>query len=326
MTIIVDEAGNKVTQEEMAQHKMAVGELENRLTAMADAFTRFAIRPKTAPAVPVARWVTIKRDNKSEVVIHSSPVHAGEQLCKLLWKTAFGVLITSATIRSMGRFDSYLNKAGLPSDTPTLVAKSPFDYQNNGVLFVPKMNSTPKNAEAHTAEIIEILPTLLLRRKGCLVLFTSRKQMTEVCGAMPEDVRKHILMQTALPKTEIIARHKLRIDTGEPSVIFGMASFSEGVDLPGDYCDNVIIAKLPFSVPTDPVSQTLNEWMNKAGRDTFTEITVPDACIKLIQAVGRLIRTETDTGAVTILDPRIKNRRYGQDILNSLPPFRRVIR
>ncbi|ENZ0349216.1 helicase C-terminal domain-containing protein [Morganella morganii] len=153
-----------------------------------------------------------------------------------------------------------------------------------------------------------------------------RKQMTEVCEGMPEDIKEHILMQTTMPKTEIVSRHKLRIDRGEPSIIFGMASFSEGVDLPGDYCDNVIIAKLPFSVPSDPVSQTMTEWMEKAGRNTFEEITVPQACIKLIQAVGRLIRTETDTGAVTILDSRIKNTRYGQNILDSLPPFRRVIR
>lgn len=79
-----------------------------------------------------------------------------------------------------------------------------------------------------------------------------------------------------------------------------MASFSEGVDLPGVYCNNVIIAKLPFSVPTDPVGQTLTEWLEKNGRDAFREISIPEACLKLTQSVGRLIRTESDTGAVTI--------------------------
>ncbi|TDB45317.1 ATP-dependent DNA helicase DinG [Photorhabdus luminescens] len=326
MTVIVDETGNKMTQEDMAQHKMTVGELSNRLESMINAIRNFVTERRNPDAMPIARWVNVKRDNKSEVVIHSSPVHAGEQLHKELWSKAFGVIVTSATIRSMGSFDSFLNKAGLAPTTPTLLASSPFDYENNGVLFVPKMRSTPNNQEAHTAEICELLPKLVLRRKGCLVLFSSRKQMTEVHENMPEKVKQYILMQGTLSKREIIKRHKLRIDRGEQSVIFGMASFSEGVDLPGDYCDNVVIAKLPFSVPTDPVSQTMSEWMKKIGRDTFAEITVPDTCIKLVQAVGRLIRTETDTGAVTILDTRIKFKNYGKNILNSLPPFRRVIR
>ncbi|QCJ72203.1 ATP-dependent DNA helicase DinG (plasmid) [Moellerella wisconsensis] len=327
MTTIIDEAGDKVQADENARHKMAIGDLKNRLENLLDALKRFSAPTRKGDStVPVARWVNIKRDNKSEVIIHSSPVHAGEHLNRELWQEAHGVIITSATLRTMGNFDAYLNEAGLEKDTPTLLAKSPFDYENNGVLFVPKMRSTPKNAEAHTNELIELLPKLVLRRKGCLVLFSSRKQMTEVCAGMPEDVKECILMQTTMPKSEIVSRHKLRIDRGEPSIIFGMASFSEGVDLPGDYCDNVIIAKLPFSVPSDPVSQTMTEWMEKAGRNTFEEITVPQACIKLIQAVGRLIRTESDTGAVTILDSRIKNTRYGQSILDSLPPFRRVIR
>lgn len=327
MTTIIDEAGDKVQADDNAKHKMAIGDLKNRLENLLDALQRFSAPTRKGDStVPVARWVNIKRDNKSEVIIHSSPVHAGEHLNRELWQEAHGVIITSATLRTMGNFDAYLNEAGLEKDTPTLLAKSPFDYENNGVLFVPKMRSTPKNAEAHTNELIELLPKLVLRRKGCLVLFSSRKQMTEVCAGMPEDVKECILMQTTMPKSEIVSRHKLRIDRGEPSIIFGMASFSEGVDLPGDYCDNVIIAKLPFSVPSDPVSQTMTEWMEKAGRNTFEEITVPQACIKLIQAVGRLIRTESDTGAVTILDSRIKNTRYGQSILDSLPPFRRVIR
>lgn len=308
MTTIIDEAGDKVQADENAKHKMAIGDLKNRLENLLDALKRFSAPTRKGDStVPVARWVNIKRDNKSEVIIHSSPVHAGEHLNRELWQEAHGVIITSATLRTMGNFDAYLNEAGLEKDTPTLLAKSPFDYENNGVLFVPKMRSTPKNAEAHTNELIELLPKLVLRRKGCLVLFSSRKQMTEVCAGMPEDVKECILMQTTMPKSEIVSRHKLRIDRGEPSIIFGMASFSEGVDLPGDYCDNVIIAKLPFSVPSDPVSQTMTEWMEKAGRNTFEEITVPQACIKLIQAVGRLIRTESDTGAVTILDSRIKN-------------------
>lgn len=313
--------------EESGEHKMIVGELQYKAEEIFTSWVEFAnIKRRDKNGIPFARWVTVERERKNEVTINSSPVHAGDMLMKSIWSKVHAAIITSATIRTMGSFDVYLDQAGLPKDTKTLLAPSPFDYEKNGVLFVPKMKFSPKDADGHTSEVGEILPKLVGRLKGCLVLFSSKRQMTEVFGLMPEDLKPQILMQGTIPKSEIVARHKMRIDRGEASIIFGMASFSEGVDLPGDYCNNVIIAKLPFMVPTDPVSQTLAKWMESAGRNTFEEISVPHACIKLIQAVGRLIRTESDTGAVTILDNRLSQKQYGQGILDTLPPFRRVIK
>ncbi len=325
MTTLVDEAGNKISPDEAADHKMLVGEMNSRIDSIIETLSSFIARQKDE-GLPIARWITVLRDRKNEVIINTSPIHAGKHLTDNIWNKAFACIITSATIRSLGSFDAFLEQAGLAKETPTLLAKSPFDYEKNGILYVPKMASTPKNPLEHTSEVGKMLPSLITRKKGCLVLFASRRQMTDVYDLLPVHLQSQILVQGRLPKGEIVAKHKLRIDQNQHSVIFGLASFSEGVDLPGDYCDNVVISKLPFSVPSDPVSETLREWMNKAGRDTFNEITVPEACLKLIQSVGRLIRTETDTGAVTILDTRIKNSRYGQNILNSLPPFRRVIR
>jgi ATP-dependent DNA helicase DinG len=109
------------------------------------------------------------------------------------------------------------------------------------------------------------------------------------------------------------------------SVLFGLASFAEGVDLPGDYCRHVVIAKLPFAVPDDPIEAALSEWVEMRGGNAFMEITVPDAALKLVQACGRLLRTETDTGKVTLLDRRIVTKRYGKAVLDSLPAFTRVI-
>src|SRR5690606_37754113 len=97
------------------------------------------------------------------------------------------------------------------------------------------------------------------------------------------------------------------------------------VDLPGNYCTHVIIAKLPFAVPDDPIEAALSEWIESRGGNAFMELTVPDASLKLIQACGRLLRTETDKGKISLLDRRIISKRYGKAILNSLPPFRRVI-
>ena len=105
----------------------------------------------------------------------------------------------------------------------------------------------------------------------------------------------------------------------------GLASFAEGVDLPGDYCKHVVIAKLPFAVPDDPLQEALAEWIEDNGGNSFFDISLPIASLRLIQACGRLLRTETDTGTVTILDKRLVTKRYGTQLINALPPFRREI-
>jgi len=104
--------------------------------------------------------------------------------------------------------------------------------------------------------------------------------------------------------------------------LMGLASFSEGLDLPDDYCRHVIIAKLPFAVPDDPVDQAIAEWAEARGRNAFYDISVPDAALKLIQACGRLIRHEHDYGRITMLDKRIVTQRYGKALLESLPPYK----
>ena len=142
------------------------------------------------------------------------------------------------------------------------------------------------------------------------MLFSSRRQMQAVFELMDEDLRQITLVQGEYSKQETIRRHRRSIDEGRGSLIFGLASFTEGVDLPGDYCTHVIIAKLPFSVPDNPVDATLGEWIEAQGRNAFMEISVPDAALRIVQASGRLLRTEEDGGKVTLLDRRIVTRRY----------------
>jgi ATP-dependent DNA helicase DinG len=160
---------------------------------------------------------------------------------------------------------------------------------------------------------------------GTLVLFSSKKQMLDVYEELPSEMQDKILLQGDASKQEMLVQHKQKIDQGEGSVLFGLASFAEGVDLPGNYCTHVIIAKLPFAVPDDPIEAALSEWIESRGGNAFMELTVPDASLKLIQACGRLLRTETDKGKISLLDRRIISKRYGKAILNSLPPFRQVI-
>ena len=115
-----------------------------------------------------------------------------------------------------------------------------------------------------------------------------------------------------------------RIANNKPSVIFGLDSFAEGLDLPLEACVHVILAKLPFAMPDDPVAKTLSRWIEARGGNPFMELTVPQASIKLVQAVGRLIRTEEDYGRITIMDNRLTTQRYGKRLLDALPPFKRL--
>ncbi len=108
-------------------------------------------------------------------------------------------------------------------------------------------------------------------------------------------------------------------------MIFGLASFAEGVDLPGKYCTHVVIAKIPFAVPEDPVEEALAEWISRNKGNPFMDITVPDAAVRLIQASGRLLRNEADTGRITILDRRMVSRHYGRKMLASMPPYQQII-
>lgn len=137
MTAIVDEAGRDISEDDLALQKMAVGELANRPAGMHQALASYCGN-KTVSGMPMARWINVRRTKRStEVVINCSPVYAGEHLKSELWSKAYATIVTSATIRSLSKFDAFTEQAGLPVDTPTLLARSPFDYQNNGVLFIP---------------------------------------------------------------------------------------------------------------------------------------------------------------------------------------------
>ena len=131
-----------------------------------------------------------------------------------------------------------------------------------------------------------------------------------------------MLASLACAPQALLQQHRERIDAGDSSALVGVASFSEGLDLPDDYCRHVVIVKLPFSVPDDPIDQAIAEWAEAQGRNAFYDITVPDAALKLVQACGRLIRHEEDHGVISMLDKRIVTQRYGKALLESLPPYR----
>ena len=277
---------------------------------------------------PLAKWITRRADDKNDYIFNASPISSASHLANSLWRRAAGAVLTSATLQSLGSFNLILRQTGLLwlPETTTLALESPFNFDTQGELYIPPVQASPKDPDAHTAAIVEWLPKLVspVEAIGTLVLFSSRKQMQDVALRLPDEYLPLLLVQGELPKAVLLQRHYQAIAEGKASIIFGLDSFAEGLDLPGTACVQVIIAKLPFAMPDNPIEKTQNRWIEQRGGNPFIEITVPEASIKLIQAVGRLIRTEQDYGRVTILDNRVKTQRYGQQLLACLPPFKRI--
>ncbi|MBX9754842.1 MAG: ATP-dependent DNA helicase DinG [Pseudomonadaceae bacterium] len=301
------------------------GSLLTRAQGNWELWTAFSTEdPQDNP--PMARWLSLAESGALfDIEVNASPILAAETLRRNLWNVAYGAVVTSATLTALGTFDRYRMRAGLPKGAVTTVAPSPFQHADAGVLRVPDLRADPRDSVAHTAAIIRELPGLVEGSRGTLVLFSSRKQMQEVFDGLEREWRKRVFIQGNLSKQETLNKHKARVDGGEASVLFGLASFAEGVDLPGAYCEHVVIAKIPFAVPDDPVEAALSEWIEARGGNPFMELAVPDASLRLVQACGRLLRTEEDRGTITLLDRRVVTQRYGKAILNALPPFRRII-
>lgn len=284
-------------------------------------------RADSAEDPPRSRWISVVEGagGNLDFEFSSSPIIAANTLTSRLWNRCYAAVVTSATLTALDSFDRFAMCAGTPSGTRYARVPSPFNYAEAGELVVPAMDCDPSQVEDHTRAVTDLLPSLLDPTQGSLVLFASRRQMEEVYEALPVEWRDRVVLQGSYSKQEVLRLHREAVDAGRGSVIFGLASFAEGVDLPGIYCSHVVIAKIPFAVPDQPVESALAEWIEARGGNPFMDITVPDAAVKLVQASGRLLRTETDSGRITLLDRRIVSRRYGRAMLDSLPPYRRSI-
>ena len=285
-----------------------------------------AEQPEDAP--PIARWIERHDEGgrPDDYLVCASPISGGDKLRKLLWNRASAAVVMSATLTSCGTFDLFLRQSGLGFfDSPAFLrVESPFDFRKNAQLVVPAMRTEPPESEQHTREVSDRLPALV-ETLGTLVLFTSARQMREVYAQLPEELRRVTLVQGSMPKGEMLARHRAAVDRADRSVLFGLSTFAEGVDLPGEYCTHVVIAKLPFSVPDSPLEEARREWVESRGGSPFIEITVPEAAVRLKQGLGRLLRTIHDRGRVTILDRRIVTKRWGGLLMRGMPDFEVVI-
>lgn len=312
-----DDAGEMVADlGDHAAHVDAIVDAWDLLLAEAD-----PLRP------PVARWIEYQCEGAdAECVVCASPIVGGDELRALLWVRAAAAVLMSATLTACGSFDLFMRQTGLDrmEDVRALQVPSPFDYGGRAQLVVARMTCSPTNVDGHTREVIDKLPALI-RSRGTLVLFTSSQQMRQVHAAMPQALKRLILLQGSVSKAQLLNAHRRAIDAGESSVLFGLQSLAEGVDLPGEYCTHVVIAKLPFSVPDDPVEEARKEWVDARGGSAFLDVTLPEASVRLQQQVGRLLRTVDDSGTVTVLDRRLATKRWGAKLLSGLPPFSVVV-
>jgi ATP-dependent DNA helicase DinG len=274
---------------------------------------------------PLAKWLKAETEGGFlNLTAHASPMVPGDLLRQFLWSQVRGAVITSASLTSCGSFDYYLQEAGLSGNrnVTTLEVSSPFNYATQGTLTVVHTRAEPKQAEAYTAEMVSLLMADLKKvAHGALALFTSRVQMRAATLALPGDLLDAVLVQGTLSRTKLLASHSARVEAGLPSILFGLQSFGEGLDLPGKLCETVFICKLPFAPPSEPVDEARAEWLRTIGRDPFSELVIPATAIKLLQWTGRAIRTEEDQAHVICYDKRLQLQSYGKRMLNGLPPY-----
>lgn len=275
---------------------------------------------------PTARWIELSTTNRTDYKLCASPIEVGFTLDNMLWSQCEGAILCSATLLALNSFDHFRFQAGLQANDGSQYQKvnSPFNYQENGKLIIAKMDHEPSHND-FTEELIRKIPMHLEKGEASLVLFSSYWQMKKVAEALRDSNNLNILMQGEDSRQHIISAHKTLCDKNKRSIIFGTQSFSEGLDLPGKYLTNLIITKLPFSVPTSPVEQAQSEYITAKGLNPFMTLSVPDTSKKLVQACGRLLRNELDKGVITLMDKRVVTKRYGSQLLDSLPPFQRII-
>ncbi len=253
---------------------------------------------------------------KRGVILHISPIEVREFLRSALLAQVHFVVFTSATLSAGGDFSFIRERVGATEQAQTLSLPSPFDYKSRVRIFIPKDFPVP-GSKAYEKALPGLVRELINSNGGrALVLFTSYRQMHRVFEKIRKALPYPVFVQGELPKSELLEAFR----EDRESVLFATASFWEGVDIPGDALTAVIIDKLPFFVPDDPLEAARMEAMKQRGENPFVRYQVPRAVIALKQGLGRLMRHKKDRGILAILDSRIYKRSYGKTFLRSLPP------
>jgi len=262
-------------------------------------------------------WAEVHADAPQRTRLGASPIDLGPIFRERVFERIGSVVLTSATLSPDGSMRHLERTIGYPlDDAESLVLPSPFDVESSSILYVPDDMPEPSDREAPARIAAEIRRLVELTGGGALILFSSWRQM-KACHEQCADLLDgyDVTIQGEAPKHELLLRLK---GSGE-GVLFATSSFREGVDVPGPALRLVIVDKIPFEVPDEPVVEARLERVREAGGDPFGTLQLPAAALGLKQGLGRLLRTSTDRGILAILDPRIWTKRYGRRLLASLP-------
>jgi ATP-dependent DNA helicase DinG len=268
------------------------------------------------------RWY--ERREKT-VILTASPVDIALELKTVLYPKVRSVIFTSGTLTVGGDFSYFLSRLGLDQETETLSLESPFDYCNRTLLYVPAHTPADPFPSPDRADYLEkiqkVIYQILLASSGrALVLFTSFNSMRSTYPFLVEKLPYPVFIQGQAPRAKLLESFQRQTD----SVLLAVASFWEGINVPGESLSCVIIDKLPFEVPSDPVIMARINKIREEGGNPFMEFQLPRAILALRQGVGRLMRTSSDKGLLAILDVRLFTKQYGRMFLKSLPPSPRT--
>jgi ATP-dependent DNA helicase DinG len=256
---------------------------------------------------------------RQHVFLQATPIDVSQILRQTLFEQIDTAVLTSATLAVNGTFDYIRERLGI-ENARELVVASHFDYESQALLYVPPDLPDPREPGYAERAAIRIRQVLEITRGRAFCLFTSYAQMNQVHDRLLGELEYTVLLQGTAPKNALLEQFRATPN----AVLFATASFWQGVDVQGDQLSCVIIDRLPFAVPNDPVTAARIRAVDESGGNAFMQYQVPSAVISLKQGFGRLIRSLDDRGVLVLLDNRILKKRYGRVFLNSLPSYGRT--
>ncbi|MGR8951232.1 MAG: ATP-dependent DNA helicase [Gammaproteobacteria bacterium] len=268
---------------------------------------------------PGGKWISWYETHRKTVTLSRTPLDIAAEFRNFMQFSKAVWIFTSATLSVAHRFDHFANSLGL-GNAENVSWESPFDYASQSLFYHPKGLPRPESPDFIPGIIEFVVPVLQASRGRAFFLFTSHRALKEAAELLADRIRYPLLIQGSRPKASLLEQF-VKTDN---AVLLGTSSFWEGVDVRGEALSCVIIDKLPFASPGDPVLKARMDALRKQGRNPFFEYQLPAAVIALRQGIGRLIRDVTDRGVLMVCDPRLLKRSYGQMFLDSVPAMKRT--